>query len=248
MANTESRFVPFYVDDMGKSYDNLTFRVEEQEFLNLEPFGYAKTDTLDSPKVCAQRYFSLRKLKATIKSGQSIEVPVPVLSDIPLLVQAISSALDGNLACLELLGEQWTAIPPAFLGGDYSKDGIEGAKKPPRETIHFEAQVDGLIDTFGYSISLQTLPDPIFKVQQSCVNKITQQGLKCSFTKGFTPRHYTGRIRNTSTGGEIKRKIFVDSNANSDIKTCGREIMGSFNCLGYTGNSMDNALEFYIAT
>ena len=69
--------------------------------------------------------------------------------------------------------------------------------------------------------------------------------MNCSFNSGVTPRKFIGTRGNGTTGGSIKRQIIVSSSDPAKIKECGANVMGRFNCLGYQGESIKNAYDFY---
>ena len=241
MANTVSLILEKYTDDFGKEYENVTFKVGINPNINLSnPINGGANKV----RCSSRRYFSMRKAILLFSDGSSIEIPLPSLDEIPSIITTYKA--QSNIECVGIKGERWRVIPPALLGNTYATTPIAVADASDTSKFFYNYQLSGSDQSFVRSTSLEVEPDVIFKAQQECLDKITGAvGLNCSFNAGITPRKFIGTRGNATTGGSIKRQIIVSSSETATIKKCGQDIMGNFNCLGYQGESIKDAFDFY---
>lgn len=237
-----------YVTDFGETISKLPFKFEENDnFADASSLtGITYPLRTNEINCSTNSLFSPRKLKILFEDGTSTELPVPTLSSI----QAAATVAKGtaNVACVSLIGERWSAVPPAKLGGAadlYSTETIEGAVKPPRTAYSFDYKLDADAFTISARKSFQTLPEDIFQAQLQCLeNASTEGSLVCSFAGQLELRHFTGRRAKTG-GGSIGRKIFVSKGVEAEIKQCGLDVAPKFNCLSYVGTSIGDVSLFY---
>lgn len=240
MANTESRIVATYTDDFGNTYENVPYKVERQEKLPLsDPLGPGPRS------ICGTRkYFSLRKAKVIFNDGFSIEVPIPSLDDVASVITALKA--NAEVACVGLIGEHWKVIPPGILGLSYATTGLEGVNKPPSTKFTYNYELDGSAAKIVRTVSIEALPTLLLTAQSACLDSvITQASVACAVSAGFSPRRFKGVRLNTATNGQFARQIVVSSSNPETIKTCAETVATNFNCLGYKGQSMANAFEWY---
>lgn len=240
MPNIKSYLLPDYETDFGDKYD-LSFKVKEN---TLYIPNY--TEKPDDYSGCTGSLpFRIRKAVLRFTDGSTMELPILKLTDVDTALTTFMA--EANVICVGLKGEQWTNIPPKILGASPNSAGAEGAVNPSRQTYSFDYTLDGTNgDTINRKMSFETTPTAIFEAQRKCLeNALVDSGIPTCFSQGFEPRHFIGRILNTSTGGMMSRKIIVSSNTASDIKKCGTDTMPSFNCLAYKGQSINNVANFY---
>ncbi|WP_342597674.1 hypothetical protein VKI21_06840 [Cyanobacterium aponinum UTEX 3222] len=244
MANKESYVVDTYESDFGDTYNDIRFSVEVQDKVGIpysQPIGNLRN------RCGTTQLFSMRKGILIFKDGFSVEIPISSLAQVADFVQQFKA--NPEVACIELKGEKWKSIPPGILGNSYAVSGIEGATKPPSSSFQYRYYPDGggQNSQIIRRVSIETLPNAIYLAQQSCLDKVIGNTLSCgSSSRDISPRHFKGQRANETTGGVISRKIIVSNNNPAEIKSCGANIMGNFNCLGYEGTSMQNAGDYYV--
>lgn len=234
--------VASYVTDFGEEITNLNFKFEVS---NAFSDAGSVTGAIYAPRAAdincgTNKLFSPRKAKILFKDGSSTELPIPSLDDV---VNAMTNALGyGETACVSLIGERWSAIPPAKLGGSYNNGTIANSVKPPTTQSLIQYTLEGG-DVIQLKRSFYTEPQTVWEAQTSCI-VLGQGGNACSFGGSIDMRHFLGKIA-TTTGKSIARKIFVSASSASEIKQCGADVMDKFNCLGYQGTSIADASFYY---
>jgi hypothetical protein len=244
MANTEKRTVGTYVDDFGNTYTNVPFKIGKQSKISI-PFPLRDSSI---KSICgARKYFNLRKAKVVFNDGFSIEIPIPNLADVKNVMNTYRSNPD--IACVGLIGEKWRVVPPGILDGEYASTGLAGADKPPKAKFVYNYELDGGSSTIVRSVSIESLPAILLTAQSECLDKVTGgNSIACAVSEDFNPRMFKGFRINTATGGIFSRQIIVSTSKEEDILQCGKTVMTNFNCLGYQGQTMSNALEYYGST
>lgn len=241
MANVEKRLIEVYTDDFGHTYENVPFKVEKQSKIDLN-FPIRGTGIRS---VCgARKYFSVRKAKVVFQDGFSIEIPIPNLDDVAEAMTVFKSNPD--IACVGLIGEKWKVIPPGIMGGAYANTGLAGNDKPDTAKFIYNYELDGNSAKIIRSVSIEVLPALLLTAQSACLDKVvTTEAIACAVSDEFQPRMFKGVRINSATGGVFNRQIIVSASKASDIKDCGKKVMTNFNCIGYIGQTMANALEYY---
>lgn len=244
MANVKSWVVSEYEDDFGNSYENLSFKVEIIDDLNINAAGAYDEPSSRRVSCGTKQFFSMRKLVAIFNDGKSIELPIPSLNDVEDYISAWKTTDD--VACVSLKGERWRVVPPGVLGGgSYATDGIAVANKPESIKYVYSYKLDANGSSIVRTTSVEESPAEVATAQASCLDVIANASQACSITQGFDARKFIGIRANTTTGRKLARQIIVSSNEPDTIKTCGADNMPTFNCLAYIGQTMANASDFY---
>lgn len=242
MANIELKQFT-YTDDFGKEYENYKLKFERGQLEKADVGFYQDRGDGKAVTCGTASYFKPRRIKAVFTDGKSIELPIPTLGDVKSTAEQLLANTD--IACLSLLGEQWRVIPAGILGGEYANDGLAGADKPSTEKIRYEYKLDGGSQIIR-AISIEEAPSELADAQKSCITQVSGGvSIVCTVGGGIEPRHFKGYRVNTSTDGKFGRKIIVSDNSESDIKSCGANVMNAFNCLGYQGETIANLADFY---
>jgi hypothetical protein len=240
MANTGSYIIGTYTDDFGKTYNDLSFKAN---IASMEKTGTTFDRKTNQRNICgASGLFKMRKAIAKFNDGFSVEVPISTIENVPVMVSLLLGQPD--IVCVAVKGERWSAIPPAVLGGNYATTGIDGNEKGVKAPYGYNYLLDGG-DQIVLKTNIEQGVDVLVLAQIACLDS-TPTGLACGVSNsGLKPRRFVGTRENNLSGGVLSRQIIVSSDDPQEIKTCGATVMTNFNCLSYTGQSIDNAELFY---
>lgn len=275
MGITNSSFwLKEYVDDFGNKYPNYKFKLSATapKFNTIK--GIADYQERQDGIACADtKLFKHRRLRVKFNSGNTIEFPVPKPDLIDDMIKALKPSLldnaipgtgDDEAACIDLIGERWTYVPPGLLGfnqSEFRKTPIQGVADTGSKKVTYiydynsEIPTVGEINTqFAIHIDSQTIRD----CQVEGMTAFKQKGdeiIACSArTLGIVPRGFiiktvlqydsNGIIPGGKDQFRAIRKAPVSGDSgllfSDKAKAVGKEIAKCAYCLGWEGESAKN--------
>lgn len=242
MPNITPLVMQNYTDDLGRSYENVKFKIktEYSSGPTATLFGYR----LPENQVCATaRFFAPRYLLASFSVNgrpEKIKFPVPRTEQIEPGLRALKQI---RAVCVDLVGEKWSLIPPS-LGYTPSNPTYTLPQDSSKTSGTFRYQSDVLGSNLRAKFAVEIAPDALSTqiLNAFCMPDIQENDICAATFEGFQTRRFVATAKNEN-GGSIVRQAPLTSLAG--VPTCLGQIGARASCVGYLGESVKNLQDYF---
>lgn len=269
MGITNASYQVRYIDDFGNVHPHYKIRNSAVAPKWEQVKGVAGYTERGSGVSCGStNLFKARRLKVVFNNGKTIEYIVPRVELIDDMVKVLKPSLLNNLipgegdneaACIHLIGERWSFVPPGQVGlsqGDFRKTPITGVQDTGSQKTTYlykytsEIPTVGEINTsFAVHIDSETLRNCQVEGMSNWEAKDQSNPVICRTNGlGISPRHFIIKTllefdsNGIIPGGKNRfkgvRQAPIDNTGKA--KSVARAIADCAYCLGWKGESARN--------